>query len=264
MKFGMRLRELWEHRLGLTLSIAIALFAGFWSIAKISLLPPGVHSRHLETASATTRVLVDMPNSLVLDLSDQVTDIESLTNRGLLVGNLIGSAPVRETISRRVGVPADRLEVAAPLTREWPRAMQQAGTKRSTSDILKSPDQYRINVRANPTVPILEISTVAPTAEAATRLANGAVLGTQDYLREVAARESIPASRQVKLDQLGSAKGGVINQGVSVKVALMSFLVALSVSFFAVLASARIRRGWAEQGAMTGWSPSRTAAADGD
>ena len=43
-----------------------------------------------------------MPNSLVLDLSDQVTDIESLTNRGLLVGNLIGSAPVREFISRRV------------------------------------------------------------------------------------------------------------------------------------------------------------------
>jgi hypothetical protein len=90
-------------------------------------------------------------------------------------------------------------------------------------------------------------------------------LGTQDYLREVAARESIAASRQVRLDQLGPAKGGVINQGVSVKVALLSFLLALSVSCFAVLALARIRRGWAEQAAATPrWTPPPAAAVDRD
>jgi|SRR4051794_3243734 hypothetical protein len=255
MKFGMRLRELWQHRLGLTISLAIALFAGFWSIAHVSLLPPRVESRHLEIASANTRVLVDMPKSLVLDLSEQVADIESLTNRALLVGNLIGSAPVRESIARRVGIPADRLQVAAPLTREWPRAMQQAGTKRSTSDILRSPDEYRINVRANPTVPVLEISTVAPTAADAARLANGAVLGTEDYLRSVAAREAIAPARQTKLEQLGVAKGGVINQGVSVKVALLSFLLTLTVSCIGVLALARIRAGWASQAAAAKTPP---------
>lgn len=247
MKLGMRLRELWGHRLGLMLSLAIALFAGFWSVTRVSVLPPRVESRHLEIASASTRVLVDMPRSMVLDLSEQVTDIESLTNRALLVGNLIGSAPVRESIARRVGIPAARIQVAAPLTREWPRAMQQAGTKRSTSDILRSPDEYRINVRANPTVPVLEISTVAPTAQAAARLANGAVLGTEDYLRGVAARESVTPVRQTKLEQLGRAQGGVINQGVSIKVALLSFLLTFTVSCIGVLAMARIRRGWAAQ-----------------
>jgi hypothetical protein len=243
----MRLRELWDHRLGLVASLAIAVFAAFWSVAKVSVLPPGVESRNLETASASTRVLVDMPKSLALDLSVQVIDIESLTNRALLVGNLIGSAPVRETISRRVGVPADRLEVSAPLTREWPRAMQQAGTKRSTSDILKSPDQYRINVRANPTVPVLEITTQAPTAEAAERLADGAVLGTRDYLRGLAARQAIAGTKQVKIQQLGRAKGGIINEGVSVKVAVLSFLLALAASCAGVLLLARIRRGWADR-----------------
>jgi hypothetical protein len=240
----MRLRELSEHRLGLAVSIAIALLAGFWSIARISLFPPGIESRNLETASASTRVLVDMPQSMVLDLSVQTIDVESLTNRALLVGNLIGSAPMRETISERVGVPADRLEIAAPLTREWPRAIQQAGVKRSTSDILKSPDQYRINVRANPTVPVLEISTQAPTVEAAVRLADGAVLGAKDYLRDLAARQGLDDDEQVRIEQLGSATGGVINEGVSVKVAILSFLLALTVSCGAVLVSARIRAGW--------------------
>ena len=71
MRFGMRLRELWSHRLGLVVSLAIALFAAFWSVEKVSLFPPGVESRNLETASASTRVLVDMPKSLALDLSVQ-------------------------------------------------------------------------------------------------------------------------------------------------------------------------------------------------
>jgi hypothetical protein len=244
MRFGMRLRELWGHRLGLVVSLAIGLFAAFWSIEKVSLFPPGVESRNLETASASTRVLVDMPKSLALDLSVQVIDIESLTNRALLVGNLMGSAPVRQAISERVGVPAERLEISAPITREWPRAMQQAGTKRSTGDILKSPDQYRINVRANPTVPVLEISAQAPTAAAAERLADGAVLGTQDYLRELAVDQDIADGKQVVLEQLGSAKGGVINEGVSVKVAVLSFLLAFGASSIGVLALARIRRGW--------------------
>jgi hypothetical protein len=263
MKFGMRLRELWDHRLGLTVSIAIALFVGIWSVARVSLLPPGLESRHLETASATTRVLVDAPKSLVLDLSAQSIDIESITSRALMVGNLISSAPVREAIAKRVGVSADRLEVTAPLTREWPRPIQQAGNKRATSDILKSPDAYRINVRANPTVPVLEISATAPTAEAAQRLANGAVLGTEDYLNGVAARESIAETGRVKLEQLGQAKGEVINQGVSVKVAVLSFLVAFALSGFTVLLIARIRRGWAAQaqsGTPPQWRPPHPAA----
>lgn len=247
MRFGMRLRELWGHRIGLLASLAVALLAAFWSVQQVSLFPPSAEPRRLETAAASTRVLVDTPKSLVLDLEVPVIDIEGITNRALLVGNLIGSGPVREAIARRVGVPAERLEVSAPLTREWPRAIKQAGTTRSTSDILKSPDQYRLNVRSNPTVPVIELSAQAPTAAAAERLANGAVLGAQDYLRDLARRQSIPATEQIRLEQLGRAKGGVINGGVSIQVAALSFLLAFGAGCFTVLVVARIRAGWASQ-----------------
>ena len=245
----MRLRELWNNRLGLLISVAVALFVAIWSVYKISLFPPGAEPRRLETASASTRVLVDSPKSIVLDLAAQALDIEAFTNRALLVGNMIGSAPVRETIARRVGIPADRIEYSAPLTREWPRAIAQAGTERSTSDILKSPDQYRLSVRVNPTVPIVELSAQAPTAEAAAGLADGAVLGAQDYLRKLGSRESVPLSEQVRLEQLGRAEARVINGDVSIKVATLSFLFSFAASCFAVLLIARIRRGWDAHGA---------------
>jgi hypothetical protein len=242
----MRLRELWDHRVGLLISLAVALFAGFWSVNKVTLSPLGVQSRNVETASASTRVLVDTPKSVVLDLA-QDFDMESITNRALLVGNLINSAPVRASIAERVGIPAERIEFSAPLTRDWPRAIKQAGTERSTSDILKSPDQYRLNARVNPTVPVIELSAQAPTAAAAENLANGAVSGTEDYLSEIGTRQGIPSEDQIRLEQLGQAKGGVINGGVSIRVALLSFLIALAASCGAVLATARIRHGWHAQ-----------------
>lgn len=248
MRFGMRLRELWNNRVGLLVSVAIALFAAFWSVEKVSLFPPGSEPRRLETASASTRVLVDTPRSVVLDVSAQGFDIESVTNRALLVGNLINSAPVREAIAERVGIPSDRIEFSAPLTRDWPRAIKQAGTERSTSDILKSPEQYRLNIRVNPTVPVFEISAQAPTAAAAERLANGAVVGARDYLSAIGRRQGIRGGDQIRLEQLGRAKGSVINGGVDLQIAALSFGLALAAACAGVLVLTRIRRGWAAQG----------------
>ena len=42
---GIRLRKLWRLKLGLVISIALALFAGLWSVQKISLSPPGADAR---------------------------------------------------------------------------------------------------------------------------------------------------------------------------------------------------------------------------
>jgi hypothetical protein len=248
MRLGMRLRELWNHRLGLLASVLIALFAAVWSVQKVSLSPLGLEPRSLETASASTRVLVDTPRSAVLDASVQGFDIESVTSRALMVGNMVNSAPVREAIAERVGIPSDRIEFSAPLTREWPRAIKQAGVERRTSDILKSPDQYRLNVRVNPTVPVIELSAQAPTATAAEELANGAVTGARDYLRSMGRRQSIRGSEQIRLEQLGRAKGGIINGGVSLQIAALSFTLALIASCAGVLFLARVRRGWKSGG----------------
>jgi hypothetical protein len=243
MRFGRHLRELWEHRLGLVASVLIASLAALWSVGKVTVFPPSVKPRVLQMAAASTRALVDSPKSAVLDLKVPTTNLQGMTNRGVLVGNMIASAPVRAYIARRAHVPTELLQVAGPVTPDFPRPLATSG-KRSTKDILKSPNQYRLSIQANPTVPILDIYAQAPTADAARALANGAVRGMQDYLVDLADAQHIAVDQRVHLEQLGQADGSVINPDVSIKLAILSFLLVFTASSVMVLAATRVRRGW--------------------
>lgn len=243
MQFGRHLQELSQNRLGVAISALLALCAALWSVGKVELLPPSVESRDLEMAAASTRVLVDVPTSTVLDTSVDTTNFNAITNRALLIGNVMASQPVRRYIGRRARVSPAILQVASPVTPDFPRPLASSGS-RSSKDILKSPDQYRLSIQANPTAPILDVYAQAPTAEAAELLANGAVDGMKDYLAALARTQAVPSDRQVRLEQLGRATGGVLNRGVSVKVALLSFVLVFAVSCVAAVFIARVRRGW--------------------
>jgi hypothetical protein len=244
MQLGKHLRELWRFKIGLGLSIAIAMFAAVWSVGTVSVFPPRFTPRALEMASATTRVLVDTPSSSVADLSVQTGDFASITSRALLVSNVMTSQPVREYIARRAHVRPESLEIASPVTREWPRQLAQSGSSKSSSDLLDSPDQYRLSLRSNPTVPVIDVYARAPTAKSAEDLANGAVTGLRDYLTDLGAHEGVAPQRQVQLRQLGTADSAVINDGVSINVAVLVFVLAFGASAAAVLFVARMRRGW--------------------
>jgi hypothetical protein len=93
-------------------------------------------------------------------------------------------------------------------------------------------------------VPILNISAQAPNKDAAERLANGAVDGLRDYLAALAVRQGTDPKKQVRLEQLGRARGGVINNGISLQIALLSFIFVFTLSCCAVLFLSRVRRGW--------------------
>ena len=225
------------------LALVLASFAAVWVNYRVELSPPGLAPRSLQMGTASTRVLVDTPKTTVLDLRQGTYDFESLRNRALLLGNVMAGLPVREYIARRAGIPADVLRVSAPLTPEVPRAIEEAGNEKHATDILRSTNQYRLSVRSNPTVPILDVSAQAPTAKAAKALANAAVGGLQDYLDKVASAQAIDADQQVRLKQLGRARGGVINDGVGLQVGLVSFLLVFAASSAAVVFVSRVRRG---------------------
>jgi hypothetical protein len=244
MQLGTHLRELWRLHLGLALSAALALLVAVSSIDHVSLFPPTVKSRELEIAAASTHVLIDTPKSKIVDLRANTYDFTSLTTRADLLGNVMASAPVREFIGRRANIDPARIAAVAPVTANVPRVLTEPGSEKRSSDILRSTDQYRIDIQANPTVPILDISAQAPTKEAAERLANSAVDGLRDYLRALGQRQGIGPDQQVRLEQLGRARGGVINHGVGLQIALLSFLVVFSISCCAVLFLSRVSRGW--------------------
>lgn len=244
MGIGIRMRQLWHLKAGVTVSLALALFAAVSSIGRISLTPPSVTPRSLTMATAATHVLVDTPTSALIDLRQDTYGVEGLRNRAVLLGNVIASTSVREKIARRARVPVEVLRIQAPLTTQQASPPVDSENARHTSDILRSTDQYRLELKSNPTVPMLDIYAQTPDAESAGALANAAVEELKAYLTALAASQRTPAKDQIRPVQLGHARGIVINRSVKWQIALLSFMAALGISFAMVIFIARVRSGW--------------------
>jgi hypothetical protein len=245
----MHLRELSRLPLGIVVSALLAAFAATWSVASISLSPPRLTPRALDMATASAQIVVDTPHSSVVDLRQGTYDILPLKNRAVLIGTLMASQAVRTDIARRAELPVERLRVVAPRTPEQPRPIEQSGTKKGPGDLLASTNQYRLDVQANPTVPLLNIDAQAPTAEEAQKLADAAVAGLGDFMRRVAASDRTPPEEAVQLRQLGATKGTVINEGIQIQVIVVVFTIVFALASAATILISRVRRGWQLAGA---------------
>jgi hypothetical protein len=241
---GIRIRRLWHLKLGAVISLAIAVFAAAWSLDKISLTPPSLKPRSSEMATAVTHVLVDTPDSQIIDLRQDTYAMAGLVNRAVLLGNVIASTDVEAGIAQRANVPLQLLRIQAPLTPQQPSPPVNSQTARHISDIVKTTNQYRIEVDANPTVPMLDIYAQAPTADSAAALANAAVAELRLYLTKIAAAQNTTAKDQIHLVQMGPATGTVINHGIQLQVALLAFVLTFLLSCAATIFIARVRAGW--------------------
>ena len=188
--------------------------------------------------------MVDTPRSALTDSRQDTYSLDALTNRAVLLGNVMASLPVRESIARRAGVPVESLQVVPPLTPKQPRVLADAGNERHTSDILKANDQYRLFIQANPTVPVLQIYAQTPSAESAAALANASVDAMQAYLGDLAGSSRTPGTARIQLTQLGRARGVVINEGIQLQVALLAFVLTFGASCATVIFFRRVRDGW--------------------
>lgn len=241
---GIRIRKLWRHKLGVAISVVIALVAAVWSVERISLSPPGLTPRALEMATAAAHVLVDTPDSIMIDLRESTYSLEDLTNRAVVLGNVIASTSVKARIAARAHVPVGLLRIQAPLTPTEASVPVSSDNNRKVTDILKSNDQYRIQINANPTVPMLDIYAQTPTASSAAALANAAVYELKSYVAGLATSEDTPTKDRIRLVQLGTATGVVINPGIKYQVALLVFVLTFLASCATVTFLARVRAGW--------------------
>jgi hypothetical protein len=55
---------------------------------------------------------------------------------------------------------------------------------------------------------------------------------------------AIPLQSRVRLQQFGGAVGGVVNPGVNLQIALLTFFVVFAIACCAVLFLSRAQRGW--------------------
>jgi hypothetical protein len=140
-------------------------------------------------------------------------------------------------------IPTGLLVVEPPLTPLQPTP-QPGSYNNSVRSLARSTHQFRISVEVNPTVPMLDIYAQAPTASTAAVLANGAVTALRGYLAHLAEVQGTPPADQIRILQLGQAKGDVINQGISWQIALLVFIVTFGLACASVIFISRVRQGW--------------------
>src|SRR4051795_13317546 len=97
------LRELWRVRLLVAGVALFAVLAGFVVLFKV----PSFQSRRSEVGVATARILVDTPNSQVVEVAPKGSD--TLGVRANLLASLMVDGVVKEAIARRAGLPPKRL-----------------------------------------------------------------------------------------------------------------------------------------------------------
>ena len=244
MTLGRHIRMLWRRRPWVAASLVLSLLMGVWSMVQISVIPPRLTPRSLQMATATTHVVVDTPRSSILDLSQDTYVLEALRQRAIVLGNVPAQGAVRMAIARRAQVPVDSLQVTPPLTATQPRVVEGSANQKHATDILASTDQYRISIQTNPTVPMMDIYSQAPTAQKAEIMANAVVDELRVYLARVAVAQGTPEADQISLVQLGRANGAVINDGIKWQVGLLAFVLTFSVACATVILFSRVREGW--------------------
>jgi hypothetical protein len=205
-------------------------------------------------SAASTHVLVDNPSdSVVLDLGVGSAQLDQMSQRALVLANVMASLPVRAYIAHRAHVPAQVIQVSPPLTANYPLPIAgDPQNQRKTTDLVRSNNQYRISIKANPTVPIIDVYTEASSVRTAKALANGAVEGLRDYLADVARAQGVPASHRPRLEQLGRAEGDGVTGAVNVEVAILVFAFVFALSSAASLGLARVVRGWRRSRELAG------------
>ncbi len=221
-------------------SLLLALVCAVCSICTVSLLPPKVKLRALQTAGARAAVLIDLPRSAITDPLATTVTFGTLIARAHLLARLMTTAPALEFIGRRAGVRANQIAADTPVTVGVPNALTDAGSEQRAHQILLAADRYRLEPQSRIDAPIIDIYAQAPTPSEAERLANAGIAGLRDYLRVLAASDGSAPTSLVRLDQLGGARGGVINPGAALKVAALTFLFAFALSCSLLLAAARL------------------------
>jgi hypothetical protein len=243
MRLGALLRELWHLRRGVAVATVLATLAAVMTVYRVGILPPALEPRAIDVGTAKAQALVDRPASLLADAEVPAGGLTSLVARTTLLGSLLASPALKPYVAQASGLPADAITALGPATAEAPRALTEPGAERRAADLVAVRHPLRFEVQADPAVPVLHVYAQGPSAAEAQRLADGAIAGLRRYLVEAGRRNG--GEREVLLVvPLGRARGRVVNEGAGLQLALLAFVLTLSVGLGVVLAVGRTRRGW--------------------
>ena len=244
------LRELWRRRFVVGIGIAYALLVVVLMTYRVSFgIPPKIESRQYTAGIAASDVLVDSPNSQIVDVGGGSADVEGatidlggLSTRARLLANLMSSSPLKDRIARAAGIRADHLIVIAPTGDDL--TPQPTGSSPSVKVKMGDRDATVLGLFVDETLPILTMRVQAPAPETAELLATSAVKELREYLKSVASADKVPDARQLVIEPLGPATSAPVVKGPRRLFAIVAGLFVIVLWCLATVFIPRFARTW--------------------
>ena len=226
MTFANILLRLWKLRIWVGAGAALAV------VAAVGVMSTS-HSKVF--ASATTQMLVDSPQSA---LPDAKTDLTGYLARADVFARLMTSSEALQYIGNAARIPGNLIQASGPVELNGNNATHAATTTNGAPVV----PSYKLDFLQNPELPTIDIYAEAPTTTKAIALANGAVTGFNAFITHLEAGNSIADNKRIVIRALGSATGGVVDPGVSKKIALMAFVAVWGIWCSLLLFGTNLRR----------------------
>jgi hypothetical protein len=193
---------------------------------------------------ATQRILVDTPDSQIVDLSPQ--DSGELGSQTLLLASLMADGPIKTLIAHDAGLQPDQIAGSSPsLTVSAPTAAPSVSTPKPyslTSQIMTD--------AAGDDLPIIEVAIRAPTSAEAAKLAAAVVTGVQGYEASIASSEHIATGQRLQITGLAAPQVTTATQGTSSILAIIAALVVLVLGCVLVVAIPALASDWRDMSAL--------------
>jgi hypothetical protein len=225
------LRELWRKRLLVAIAGILAVVVGM----AVAYQLPSLSSRQYDVGVATARALLDTPSSAVADLGGEEGNnaVGALPGRAALLANLLTSAPLKDEIAKRAGVPPSKLIANTP-------ALAATTRDRRVDDRTA----FTLTVQNEVDLPLLTVMTQAPDAQTAQRLANSAVAILNQHVSSVAGADSVPAPRRLVVKPLGPARAGISTRGPRRMYALIAAFILFGLACTGIIVVSSLVRTW--------------------
>jgi hypothetical protein len=227
------LKELWQRRLAVALvaigSLAIAVLV----VYSISLAPPSLGKRDHAEANGEIEILVDSARSPIADVG---RDLEPLTARAGVFARYIAGGNVIKRIAQETGIPLKQIEVAGPA----PLPGEAAGVTAEPTKLLP----YGIEIVQRDALPIVNVSTRAPTVPEARELAAATPGAVSEIVSGIQTQQDIPNAKKVTFRVLGPAQADLSTEALGAKAAIGIFIVLFALGILLILGLPRLVEAW--------------------
>ncbi len=227
------LKELRRRRALVVLSIFLAAAVSTLAVFQVSFLPPSISKRNHVDAQGSIELLVDSARS---PIADAHRDLTGLTARAGVFARLMTGGNVIGRIAKANDIPVKQIEAAGPV----PFPGEVPGAEQPPAQ----PLPYGIAVTQTESLPILRVVTRAPTVPEALSLAAAAPAAIRAEVEAIQAQQGTPPGKRVEFRELGPAQAALVDDAMGKKIALILFVVVLTILILLILGIPRFVTAW--------------------